>query len=42
MKLFGKILDWAYLLWIAVWVGMTAGLFVSVLIGWAMGLFNAV
>ena len=38
MRLFGKILDWAYLLWIAVWVGMTAGLFVAVFIGWVMGL----
>ena len=37
MKLFGKILDWAYLRWIAAWVGMTAGLFISVFISWVMG-----
>ena len=42
MRLFGKMIDWAYLLWIAAWVGMTAGLFVTVLIGWVMGFFHAV
>ena len=37
MRLFGKMIDWAYLLWIAAWVGMTAGLFISVFISWGMG-----
>ena len=37
MRLVGKMIDWAYLLWIAAWVGMTAGLFISVFISWVMG-----
>jgi hypothetical protein len=37
MKLFGKMIDWAYLLWIVAWMGMTAGLFISVFISWVMG-----
>ena len=41
MKLFGKILDWAYYIWVCAWMGMTVGLFVSVLIGWAIGMFAA-
>ena len=40
MKLFGKILDWTYYIWVCAWVGMTAGLFVAVFVSWFAGIFN--
>ena len=42
MKLFGKMIDWAFVaLWIA-WMGVTAAAFVLVFIGWGGGMLHAV
>ncbi len=42
MKLFGKMIDWAFVaLWIA-WMGVTAAAFVLVFIGWVGGMLHAV
>ena len=42
MKLFGKMIDWAFVaLWIA-GMGVTAAVFVLVFIGWVGGMIHAV